>query len=185
MRAIQRQAKMMHSIRLVQARRFQKNAFYKYKFTLTTRNLNLLTINASLLYYLLILKLGKINMSKAKSFFAILIPSATVFISSACIMILELVAGRLIARHLGSSLYTWTSVIGVVLAGITIGNYLGGRIADRFTARKALAVLFAVSSVACVVIVTLNNLVSQWTFLWTLSWPMRVFSHICLVFLIP
>ena len=71
-------------------------------------------------------------MSKSKGFFSILIPSATVFISSACIMILELVASRLIARHLGSSLYTWTAVIGVVLAGITIGKYLGGRIADRF-----------------------------------------------------
>ena len=70
-------------------------------------------------------------MSKSKSFVSILIPSATVFFSSGCIMVLELVAGRLIARHLGSSLYTWTSVIGVVLAGITIGNYLGGRIADR------------------------------------------------------
>ncbi|MFA5251569.1 MAG: fused MFS/spermidine synthase, partial [Phycisphaerae bacterium] len=75
-------------------------------------------------------------MSKTRSFLPIFIPSATVFLSSACIMVLELVAGRLIARHLGSSLYTWTSVIGVVLAGITIGNYLGGRIADRFEARK-------------------------------------------------
>ena len=75
-------------------------------------------------------------MNKSKGFFPILVPGATVFFSSACIMVLELVAGRLIARHLGSSLYTWTSVIGVVLTGITIGNYLGGRIADRFAARK-------------------------------------------------
>ncbi len=62
---------------------------------------------------------------------------------------LELVASRLIARYLGSSLYTWSAVIGVVLTGITIGNYLGGRrIADRFHARKALAGLFAISSAA-------------------------------------
>jgi len=57
--------------------------------------------------------------------------NATVFISSACIMVIELVAGRLIARHLGSSLYTWTSVIGVVLAGMALGNYVGGRLAGR------------------------------------------------------
>jgi hypothetical protein len=37
-----------------------------------------------------------------------------VFISSACIMVLELVAGRIIAPNVGVSLYTWTSVIGVV-----------------------------------------------------------------------
>ena len=100
-------------------------------------------------------------------------------------MILEIVAGRLIARHLGSSLYTWTSAIGVVLAGITIGNYLGGRIADRFQTRKVLAMLFGISSVTCVGIIVLNNLVGQWTWLWQLSWPMRVFCHVSSVFLIP
>lgn len=124
-------------------------------------------------------------MSKSKSFISILIPSATVFLSSGCIMVLELVAGRLIARHLGSSLYTWTSVIGVVLAGITIGNYLGGRIADRFSARKALAVLFAICSVTCVGIVVFNNIVGEWIWLWRLNWPLRVFSHVALVFLVP
>ena len=124
-------------------------------------------------------------MNKSKNFLSILIPSATVFLSSGCIMVLELVAGRLIARHLGSSLYTWTSVIGVVLAGITIGNYLGGRIADRFTARKALAVLFAISSVACVIVVFLNNIVGDWIWLWKLTWPVRVFSHVFLVFFLP
>jgi predicted membrane-bound spermidine synthase len=125
------------------------------------------------------------NMDKTKSFLSILIPSATVFISSACIMIIELVAGRLTARHLGSSLYTWTSIIGVVLAGITIGNYLGGRIADKYPARKALASLFGLASVACVVIVVLNNVVGEWIWLWKLSWPARVFSHVSIVFLVP
>ncbi|UCE99840.1 MAG: fused MFS/spermidine synthase [Planctomycetota bacterium] len=124
-------------------------------------------------------------MSKSRSFFLILIPSATVFTSSFCIMVLELVAGRLIARHLGSSLYTWTSVIGIVLAGIMIGNYLGGRIADRFNARKTLAVLFGICSLTCVVVVVLNNLVGEWLLLWKLSWPLRVLSHVCLVFLLP
>jgi len=122
--------------------------------------------------------------SVAKSW-ALVFPCATVFISSACIMVLELVAGRLIARFLGASLYTWTSVIGVVLAGITLGNYLGGRIADRFPPRKALALLFAVASVACVATVALNNIIALWTWLWQFNWPLRVFSHVTLVFLIP
>ncbi len=124
-------------------------------------------------------------MRRSESFVAILIPAATVFFTSACIMIIELVAGRLIARDLGSSLYTWTSIIGVVLTGITIGNYLGGRIADRFPARKTIAILLGLSSVACVTIVILNNLVGDWIWLWRLSWPARVFSHVALVFLVP
>jgi tetratricopeptide (TPR) repeat protein len=124
-------------------------------------------------------------MAKSRNFLSILIPSATVFISSFCIMVLELVAARLIARYLGSSLYTWTAVIGVVLAGISIGNYLGGRIADRFNAKKALAVIFALSSAACVLTIILNNTVSEWLLLWRLTWPLRVFTHVSLVFLIP
>ena len=116
---------------------------------------------------------------------ALVIPSLTVFITSFCIMVLEIVAGRLTARHLGSSLYTWTSVIGVVLAGITLGNYIGGRMADRFQARKTLACLFAISSVTCVVIIILNNVVGEWTWLWKFNWPMRVFIHVLLVFLLP
>jgi len=124
-------------------------------------------------------------MSKSRSFMSIAVPSGTVFLSSFCIMVLELVAARLIARHLGSSLYTWTAVIGVVLAGITIGNYLGGRIADRFQARKTLAVLFALSSVACVAAVILNNVVGEWLWLWRLGWRVLVFCHVSVVFLAP
>ncbi len=124
-------------------------------------------------------------MSNSKGFLKLFIPSATVFISSFCIMVLELVASRLIARHLGSSLYTWTAVIGVVLAGITIGNYLGGRIADRFEAGKALAVQFVLSSAACVLTVVLNNVVGDWIWLWYFSWPVRTFGHVSIVFLMP
>jgi len=69
----------------------------------------------------------------------LLIPNSTAFIANFCIMVLELTAARLIARHLGVSLYTWTSVIGVVLGGIALGNYIGGRIADRFHSQKALS----------------------------------------------
>jgi len=121
----------------------------------------------------------------SKKVFTLLIPSLTVFMSSACIMIIELVASRLIARYLGSSLYTWTSVIGVVLAGITIGNYLGGRLADKFQPRKTLSALFCLASIACVVIVILNNVVGDWLWLWRLSWPVRVFLHVSMVFLLP
>ncbi|MHC4647592.1 MAG: fused MFS/spermidine synthase, partial [Planctomycetota bacterium] len=124
-------------------------------------------------------------MNTSKSLLPIFWPGATVFLASGCIMVLELVAGRIVARHLGSSLYTWTSVIGVVLAGITVGNYAGGRIADRFPARRALSVLFGISSAACVGIVVLNNLVGEWIWLWRLSWPAHIFVHMFLVFMLP
>ena len=64
-----------------------------------------------------------------------------VFVSSTCIMVLELVAGRIIAPYVGVSLYTWTSVIGVVLAGMSLGNYLGGGLADRWASPRLLGIL--------------------------------------------
>ena len=53
------------------------------------------------------------------------------FLASLGFMALEMVAGRMVSRHLGSSIYGWTSVIGVLLGGLSLGNFLGGKIADR------------------------------------------------------
>ncbi|NJM41821.1 MAG: fused MFS/spermidine synthase [Anaerolineae bacterium] len=68
-----------------------------------------------------------------------------VFISNTCIMVLELVASRLIAPIVGVSLYTWTSIIGVLLAGISIGNFLGGKIADRAASPRVLGGAFVLA----------------------------------------
>jgi len=110
-------------------------------------------------------------------------PYLTMFISSFCIMVIELVATRLIARYLGSSLYTWTGVIGIVLGGITVGNYIGGRIADRYAAVRTLAILFVVCAIACILTVAANNLVGKWTMLTLMPFSVRIFVHISLVFL--
>lgn len=67
------------------------------------------------------------------------------FTASACSLIIELVAGRIMAPLIGVSLYTWTSIIGVVLAGISLGNFLGGKLADRCASRRMLGVLFLLS----------------------------------------
>ena len=47
-------------------------------------------------------------------------------------LIIEILAGRLLAPYLGVSLEVFTGVIGVILAGISIGAWLGGRAADQF-----------------------------------------------------
>ena len=47
------------------------------------------------------------------------------FIASFCTLVIEMVAGRILAPFVGVSIYTWTSIIGVILAGISIGAYIG------------------------------------------------------------
>ena len=53
------------------------------------------------------------------------------FATSAAVLVLEILAGRLLAPYLGVSLEVFTGIIGVVLAGISLGAWLGGRAADR------------------------------------------------------
>ena len=121
------------------------------------------------------------------------LPHAIIFFSSACVMVVELVAGRLIARHLGSSLYTWTSVIGVVLAGMSIGNYAGGRLADRWKPQQFLGYLFLLASMSCLLALATNSWIegsSPFVDLfkkmeWTLTWPGRVFLAVFTIFLPP
>lgn len=54
-----------------------------------------------------------------------------VFVAGAAVMVLELVGSRLVAPYFGTSLFVWTSLIGVVLGFLSVGYWLGGRLADR------------------------------------------------------
>lgn len=54
-----------------------------------------------------------------------------VFGSSAAVLMLEILAGRLMAPYVGVSLETFTGIIGTVLAGIAAGAAIGGRLADE------------------------------------------------------
>ncbi|HYC59282.1 MAG TPA: fused MFS/spermidine synthase [Thermoanaerobaculia bacterium] len=67
-------------------------------------------------------------------------------------MVIELAAGRVLAPHVGVSLYTWTSIIGVVLAGISLGAYAGGRLADRRPRESTLGWLLFASGVTSMLI---------------------------------
>ncbi|WP_235857752.1 fused MFS/spermidine synthase [Marimonas lutisalis] len=50
---------------------------------------------------------------------------------SAASLVVEIVAGRMLAPYVGMSLYTWTSIIAVVLAGFSLGHWWGGRLAEH------------------------------------------------------
>lgn len=60
------------------------------------------------------------------------------FLTAASVLIMEIVATRLMAPYLGVTLQTYTAIIGTVLAGISVGAYLGGRLADRIEPQRLL-----------------------------------------------
>lgn len=105
------------------------------------------------------------------------------FIASFCILVIEIVAGRILAPFVGVSLYTWTSIIGVVLAGISIGAYLGGKLADRFPDKKTLGWLLLFSGMATLLIAPLTNLVAGYQF--PTSLMLRILIVTTITFFIP
>ena len=70
-----------------------------------------------------------------------------VFGTSAAVLVIEILAGRLMAPYVGVTLETFTGIIGVVLAGIAAGAWLGGRAADELPPRKLLGPMLVLSGV--------------------------------------
>jgi spermidine synthase len=91
--------------------------------------------------------------------------STVAFVASFCTLVIELVAGRIMAPYVGVSLYTWTSIIGVVLAGISLGAYLGGMLADRYPRHATLRWLLLCAGLAALAIAPLADIVGAAGFL--------------------
>lgn len=52
------------------------------------------------------------------------------FVSGFALMVFELAGARILAPGIGSSTYVWTSVIGVIIAALSLGYWIGGKVAD-------------------------------------------------------
>lgn len=82
----------------------------------------------------------------------LILPSSA-FLAGFSLMVMELTASRVLAPIVGSSLYTWTSVIGIIMLGLAIGNFIGGYYIDKNSSRKT-AGIFYFLAVAGVLIVS-------------------------------
>ncbi len=63
----------------------------------------------------------------------------TVFVCGAVVMIFEIIGSRVVSPYIGTSTYVWTSLIGVILGSLSLGYWLGGRMADRSPHLRVLA----------------------------------------------
>ena len=81
----------------------------------------------------------------------------TLMLVSASSMALEIVAGRALAPYVGMSLYSWTVIIAVVLAGLSLGHWIGGLMSDRIS-RLETSVAITLSLAAFTTIASLGML---------------------------
>lgn len=133
------------------------------------------------------LEIGKMDSSDGLSCLVRkVLPYKLAFLCSLSIMILELVASRLVARHVGSSLAVWTSVIGIMLAGICVGNALGGRLADKAPPRRLVGPLLAIASALSLLSLIINDIAGPpVAAIEALPFNVRAVILISLDFLIP
>lgn len=99
-----------------------------------------------------------------------------VFLSGFSMMVIELLAAKVTAPYLGSSLYTWTSVIGVVLIGVTLGAWAGGRLSDRIRPVVLVAGAFVCSGLSVMLSYGIAWLVGSNIVL--LDWPLPLLTFV-------
>jgi spermidine synthase len=92
---------------------------------------------------------------------------ATVFITGACVLVIELMGSRILAPYFGSGIYTWSALISITLAALALGYAFGGRLADRLPRADILYMLCLAAG------------------LWTLSTPMLARPLLPMIIQIP
>ncbi len=64
-----------------------------------------------------------------------------VFTTGAAIMMLEFAASRVMAPWFGTSTFVWGNIVGVILIALSLGYYVGGRVADKRPQPQSLAMI--------------------------------------------
>jgi predicted membrane-bound spermidine synthase len=88
---------------------------------------------------------------------------ALVFLGGMSSLAIEMTAARLVEPYFGDSQFVWATLIGLTLIYLTLGYYLGGRLADHAPHPLALYRLTAFAAAAIGLIPVLANSVLTWT----------------------
>lgn len=83
------------------------------------------------------------------------------FLTGFVLMLLEITASRLAAPIVGTSVYTWTTIIGVILLALSMGNIIGGKLADKFGSKEILSLFFLFCAISIAIIPFLAKLTPQ------------------------
>jgi predicted membrane-bound spermidine synthase len=112
-----------------------------------------------------------------------------VFIAGATSLAIELAASRLLAPYFGTSLFVWANLIGLILLYLTIGYYVGGRVADRYPSPLVLYSMTAVAALLTAAIPVISRPILLWALTAFATYSVGVFYgslvSVILLFALP
>lgn len=79
-----------------------------------------------------------------------------VFLTGACVLIIEIVAIRILSPYYGNTIFTVSSVIGIVLAALSVGYYFGGKLADKYPMEKVFYSIILISGLSVIILLLLT-----------------------------
>lgn len=92
-----------------------------------------------------------------------MILNAVVFLCGAALMGLELLGARVLAPTMGNSIFVWGSVISSFMIALSLGYWLGGRVADRYGAPRSLGMVIAAAGVWTALCPLAANACLEWS----------------------
>lgn len=79
-----------------------------------------------------------------------------IFFTETVYMTLELLASRVLSPTFGARLEVWTSIIGIILLSSSLGNYYGGKLADK-NKKNVISNILLLTSISILIIPLLSN----------------------------
>lgn len=80
-----------------------------------------------------------------------------IFLTGAAVLIIEVTATRLLSVHFGNTIYTFSSIISVILLALSFGYFMGGRLADKRGSEFLFFQIIALSGLSVFLLQLLNT----------------------------
>ncbi len=85
-----------------------------------------------------------------------------VFICGAVVMAYEIIGSRMLGPYVGTSMFVWTSIIGVILLSLSLGYVWGGRIADQKPRSDVLSMYIFIAGLFIILSIFMKDLMLEY-----------------------